>query len=264
MPIGDEATNVFMGLPGDDRVERLPRRRLLQARHGLQPRDGSRPRRNDRELGRTRSSPRAHRRRPTRGRLCFVRDPDGYRVELIEMAAAEPTNQPRARSSMGVPPAAPSALTSGRSLKARDAWRSTGSGAPRCPRTGDCARARAGDGLDACADDRSISAASYPRRRRRGLVDIFAHRPPALAAAAIHGRARGPVHALSRGADQPSRSTRARSTSPVAARSCARLTSRRARPRGLGARRARAGAADPDRLPRRMPRALAAPCAART
>ena len=51
MPIRDEAINVFMGLPGDgDRLE-------LTYNHGVGE-GGS--------------------------RICFVRDPDGYRIELIE------------------------------------------------------------------------------------------------------------------------------------------------------------------------------------
>ena len=51
LPIRDEAVNVFMGLPGDgDRLE-------LTYNFDV-PEGGS--------------------------RICFVRDPDGYRIELIE------------------------------------------------------------------------------------------------------------------------------------------------------------------------------------
>jgi len=93
LPIRDEAVNVFMGLPGDgDRLEltynfEVPEdgydvgtgyghiavtvdemdatlRRL--AEHGIEP---ERPPYQVREGG---------------SRICFVRDPDSYRVELIE------------------------------------------------------------------------------------------------------------------------------------------------------------------------------------
>lgn len=91
MPIGDDATNIFMGLPGDG--ERLE----LTYNHGVssyeigtgyghiaitaanldatlaklaeQGIEAERPPYSVREGG---------------SRLCFVRDPDGYRVELIE------------------------------------------------------------------------------------------------------------------------------------------------------------------------------------
>ena len=94
MPIRDEAINVFMGLPGDgprleltynhgvteyelgtgynhiaitvaDLDEVLP----ALARQGIEP---EKPPYRVREGG---------------SRICFVRDPDGYRVELIEKAA---------------------------------------------------------------------------------------------------------------------------------------------------------------------------------
>jgi lactoylglutathione lyase len=54
MPIRDEAINVFMGLPGDG-----PRLELTY-NHGVGSYDS---------------------------RLAFVRDPDGYRIELIETGA---------------------------------------------------------------------------------------------------------------------------------------------------------------------------------
>ena len=91
MPIGDEATNVFMGLPGDDprleltynhgvdsydlgtgynhialRVEDLEGTLERLAGQGIEP---EREPYSVREGG---------------SRLCFVRDPDGYRIELIE------------------------------------------------------------------------------------------------------------------------------------------------------------------------------------
>jgi lactoylglutathione lyase len=94
MPIRDEATNVFMGLPGDgerlelthnhDRTEPYEigtgyghiaitvddidatLRRLAEV--GIEP---EKPPYTVREGG---------------SRLCFVRDPDGYRIELLEKA----------------------------------------------------------------------------------------------------------------------------------------------------------------------------------
>ena len=96
MPIRDEAINVFMGLPGDgDRLE-------LTYNHGVDSyylgtgynhialavedlegtlaglsEEGIEPEKPPyRPGGRTEGS-----------RICFVRDPDGYRVELIEAAA---------------------------------------------------------------------------------------------------------------------------------------------------------------------------------
>jgi lactoylglutathione lyase len=93
MPIGDEAINVFMGLPGDD-----PRLELTY-NHGVDSYelgtgynhiaiavDGL-----DETLERLAGEgvdPEKPPYRPggrTEGpRICFVRDPDGYRVELIE------------------------------------------------------------------------------------------------------------------------------------------------------------------------------------
>jgi lactoylglutathione lyase len=93
LPIRDEAVNIFMGLPGDgDRLELtynfgvdsyelgtgyghiavavkdLDGTLERLAAQGIQP---DRPPYTVREGG---------------SRLCFVRDPDGYRVELIERA----------------------------------------------------------------------------------------------------------------------------------------------------------------------------------
>lgn len=94
MPIRDEAINIFMGLPGDgDRLELTHNFGVASyelgtgyghialavgdleaalerlAAQGIQP---ERPPYRVREGG---------------SRLCFVRDPDGYRVELIERPA---------------------------------------------------------------------------------------------------------------------------------------------------------------------------------
>jgi lactoylglutathione lyase len=92
VPIGDEATNVFMGLPGDGarleltynhdrsepydigegyghialRVDDLDGTLERLAAAGIEP---EKPPYRVREGG---------------SRLCFVRDPDGYRIELIE------------------------------------------------------------------------------------------------------------------------------------------------------------------------------------
>ena len=91
LPIRDEAINIFMGLPGDDErleltynfgvdsyelgtgyghiavtVDGLDDTLERLAEQGIQP---ERPPYTVREGG---------------SRLCFVRDPDGYRIELIE------------------------------------------------------------------------------------------------------------------------------------------------------------------------------------
>jgi lactoylglutathione lyase len=94
MPIRDEAINVFMGLPGRRRPARAdlqPRRRPLRAGHGLQPcrGDGLRPRRHARALAEKGIEPEKppYQVRAGGSRICFVRDPDGYRIELIERGA---------------------------------------------------------------------------------------------------------------------------------------------------------------------------------
>ncbi len=94
MPIRDEAINVFMGLPGDGArleltynfgvdsydlgtgynhialtVEDLDGKLAALAEHGIEP---EKPPYQVREGG---------------SRICFVRDPDGYRIELIEKSA---------------------------------------------------------------------------------------------------------------------------------------------------------------------------------
>jgi lactoylglutathione lyase len=94
LPIRDEAINIFMGLPGDDdrleltynfgvdsyepgtgyghiavTVEDLDGTLARLAEQGIEP---ERPPYTVREGG---------------SRLCFVRDPDSYRVELIERGA---------------------------------------------------------------------------------------------------------------------------------------------------------------------------------
>ena len=94
MPIRDEAINVFMGLPGDGArleltynhgvdsyelgtgynhiavtVDDIDGRLAELAQQGIEP---EKPPYTVREGG---------------SRLCFVRDPDGYRIELIEKSA---------------------------------------------------------------------------------------------------------------------------------------------------------------------------------
>ena len=93
MPIGDEAINVFMGLPGDgDLLE-------LTYNHGVDSYDlgsgynhiallGDDIDATLEGLGAEGIEPERPPYRPggrTEGhRICFVRDPDGYRVELID------------------------------------------------------------------------------------------------------------------------------------------------------------------------------------
>ena len=91
MPIGDEAINVFMGLPGDGaRLE-------LTYNHGvgsyelgtgynhiaITASDLDATLANLAEQGIEPEKP-PYTVREGGSRLCFVRDPDGYRVELIE------------------------------------------------------------------------------------------------------------------------------------------------------------------------------------
>ena len=97
MNIRDEAINVFMGLPGDDdrleltynhgvdsyelgtgynhiavTVDDLDGKLGALAQHGIGP---EKPPYQVREGG---------------SRICFVRDPDGYRIELIERGSERP------------------------------------------------------------------------------------------------------------------------------------------------------------------------------
>jgi lactoylglutathione lyase len=92
VPIGDEATNVFMGLPGDGpRLELTynhDRREPYEIGEGyghialrVDDLDGTLER-----LATAGIKPEKppYRVREGGSRLCFVRDPDGYRIELIE------------------------------------------------------------------------------------------------------------------------------------------------------------------------------------
>jgi lactoylglutathione lyase len=91
MPIRDEAINVFMGLPGDaDRLE-------LTYNFGVDSYDVGTGYGHiavsvddiDEALGRIKEQDIEPEREPYRvreggSRICFVRDPDGYRIELID------------------------------------------------------------------------------------------------------------------------------------------------------------------------------------
>jgi lactoylglutathione lyase len=94
IPIRDEATNVFMGLPGDG--ERLE----LTFNHGntepydigtgyghvavtVEDLDGTLERLAEQGIAPERPP---YTIREGGNRLCFVRDPDGYRIELLERA----------------------------------------------------------------------------------------------------------------------------------------------------------------------------------
>jgi lactoylglutathione lyase len=96
MPIGDEAINVFMGLPGDEpRLELTHNFGVDSYDHGtgynhiaigVEDLDATLER-----LATAGIEPEKPPYRPggrTKGPLiCFVRDPDGYRVELIELGS---------------------------------------------------------------------------------------------------------------------------------------------------------------------------------
>lgn len=94
MPIRDEATNVFMGLPGDgarlelthnhDRTEPYE----IGSGYGhvaITAEDLDATLQRLAELGIEPEKP-PYQVREGGSRICFVQDPDGYRVELIEMA----------------------------------------------------------------------------------------------------------------------------------------------------------------------------------
>jgi lactoylglutathione lyase len=91
MPIRDEAINVFMGLPGDgDRLELTYNFDVdsyeLGTGYGhiavtVEDLDGTLERLADQGIEPERPP---YQVREGGSRLCFVRDPDGYRIELIE------------------------------------------------------------------------------------------------------------------------------------------------------------------------------------
>ena len=91
MPIGDEAINVFMNLPGEDPVLELT------YNHGVDSYDLGTGYNHialavedlDGTLGGLASDGNEPEKPPYQvreggSRICFVRDPDGYRIELIE------------------------------------------------------------------------------------------------------------------------------------------------------------------------------------
>jgi lactoylglutathione lyase len=96
MPIGDEAINVFMGMPGEDPCLELTYNHGVTSYHlgtgynhiaiGVEDLDGTLER-----LAAEGIDPEKPPYRPggrTEGpRICFVRDPDDYRVELIEIGS---------------------------------------------------------------------------------------------------------------------------------------------------------------------------------
>ena len=95
MPIGDDATNIFMGVPGEE----LPELELthnhevnayeLGTAYGhvaLAVDDLDRTLEQLKEQGIEPEKP-PYRVREGGARLCFVRDPDDYRVELLELGA---------------------------------------------------------------------------------------------------------------------------------------------------------------------------------
>jgi lactoylglutathione lyase len=97
MPIGDEAVNVFMGLPGEDPVLELTYNHGVDSydlgtgyNHialAVEDLDGTLA-----GLAQSGIEPEKPPYRPggrtTGSRIAFVRDPDGYRVELIERTAS--------------------------------------------------------------------------------------------------------------------------------------------------------------------------------
>ena len=89
MPIGEEAINVFMALPGDEpRLELTYNHGVDSYDHGtgynhialgLDDLDATLER-----LAAKGIEPEKPPYKVSRSRLCFVRDPDDYRIELIE------------------------------------------------------------------------------------------------------------------------------------------------------------------------------------
>lgn len=91
MPIGDDAINVFMGLPGDGpRLELTYNRGVETYEIGtgyghiaITTNDLDAMLGRLAELGIEPEKP-PYRVREGGSRLCFVRDPDGYRIEILE------------------------------------------------------------------------------------------------------------------------------------------------------------------------------------
>ena len=159
MPIRDEAINVFMGLPGDGdaaRADLQPRRRLLRARHGLQPHRG---RRSTTSTGRSAGLAEQgiepekppYRVREGGSRLCFVRDPDGYR---------DRAHRARRLSGSGASAARPSSTSARTRSASSSSPRSTARGGSAPTRS--TSRVRIGAGLD--ADRRAAREARWSAR----------------------------------------------------------------------------------------------------
>ena len=101
IPIRDEAINVFMNLPGRRghaaaRADLQLRRRLVRRSARATATSRSPPTTSTRRSSGSPARGSSPRSRPTRvreggSRLCFVRDPDGYRIELIEKPSAAET-----------------------------------------------------------------------------------------------------------------------------------------------------------------------------
>lgn len=95
MPIRDEATNIFMGLPGDGARLELTHNHDVTEPYEIgtgyghiaitvEDLDGTLERLAD--LGIEPERP-PYTVRAGGSRLCFVRDPDGYRIEILELSA---------------------------------------------------------------------------------------------------------------------------------------------------------------------------------
>lgn len=90
-PVGDDATNVFMGLPGDGpRLELTYNHGVSEYEIGtgyghiaVSSEDLDATLAELAEQGITPEKP-PYRVKQGGSRLCFVRDPDGYRIELLE------------------------------------------------------------------------------------------------------------------------------------------------------------------------------------
>lgn len=90
-PVGDDATNVFMGLPGDGpRLELTYNHGVSEYEIGtgyghiaVSAEDLDATLAELAEQGITPEKP-PYRVKQGGSRLCFVRDPDGYRIELLE------------------------------------------------------------------------------------------------------------------------------------------------------------------------------------
>ncbi len=97
MPIGDDATNVFMGMPDDGARLELTHNHDVTEPYEIgtgyghvaitaEDLDGTLDRLG--ELGIEPEKP-PYTVREGGSRICFVRDPDGYRIEIIELGAPD-------------------------------------------------------------------------------------------------------------------------------------------------------------------------------